>query len=333
VAVKRIFAYRQDIFDRELIVLQNLRKMEHIHHHLTTLLGSYEQDDHLHLILPWAECDLEIYWKFKYSKPPERSRERSSWLKQQCCGMAEAVSHLHRYQTSSATTMHDSKRLGQQTRRGRHPRPSSEERNILTLFGRHGDIKPANILWFPDKSNPAAFGTLKISDFGTARFSANEDAVVEDKSTVPNSRAYQSPECVLPNGKISSQCDVWSLGCVFLEFVCWYIGGRDLLTEFEQDRRPPYGDPTFFSIVEHETPSLASAELKQPVIEVSHSVPMIVDGRLRSTIDDREITAGQRVQRRPETRAKNCRARYARGFESRYPSQGYGSREAGSKTG
>jgi serine/threonine protein kinase len=333
VAVKKLSVYNQEVFNRELIVLRNLRKREHIHHHLTTLLGSYEQDDHLHLILPWAECDLGHFWKSKYSNGPERSRERSSWLKQQCCGMAEAVSHLHRYHTSSATTMLESNNLGQQTKRGRHSRPPSGERNNLSLFGRHGDIKPANILWFPDQSNPAAFGTLKISDFGTARFSTNEDAVAEDKTTVPNSRAYQSPECVLPNGNISSQCDVWSLGCVFLEFVCWYFGGRDLLITFEQDRRHPYGDSTFFSIVRHETPRSTLAELKQPVIEVSHSVPIIVDGQLRSTVDDRKITARQRVQRRPETRAENCQARNARDIESRRPSQGYGSREAGSKTG
>jgi serine/threonine protein kinase len=267
VAVKRLSNLDRDLFECELEVLQNLRKREHLRQHLATILASYEQNDYLHLILPWAECDLDRYWKFKFPMGLRSTSGLSSWLKQQCCGISQAVSQLHRYQTSSGTTMLEKNRSGPQTREGGDSKKSSGRRRIL-LFGRHGDVKPANILWFPDRSSNRAFGTLKLTDFGTARFSGKEKAVVEDRTTVPNSRAYQSPECVLPDGNISSQCDVWSLGCVFLEFVCWYFGGRDLLLEFERDRSHLYETPSFFATTTYEKPRSMFAEVKKPVTKV-----------------------------------------------------------------
>jgi serine/threonine protein kinase len=250
-----------------------MRKKKHAHPHLITLLATYEQNDSLYLILPWAEADLDEYWNLRFPMPSNNDLELSTWIKQQCSGMAEAVSQIHRYRTSSDTSIRYNITLSppevNDTRDCSHLRYDLGQQTPMILFGRHGDIKPANILWFPDRDSANGLGKLKISDFGTARFSDNEKITVRNKTTVQNSRPYQSPESILPGGEISSQCDVWALGCVFLEFVCWYYGGRELLKQFEFERGYACESPSFFLINVEETPRLVFAKLKQPVVKVS----------------------------------------------------------------
>lgn len=257
-------------------MLRNLSKSRHAHAHLVRLLATYDQSGYLHLILPWAEVDLDQYWRFKHPQPPRHDAEISAWMKQQCCGLAEGVAQIHRYNTTSATSMmcsmmYDSslaESRGQNAQTKRQPEGTRTERTGLTLFGRHGDIKPSNILWFPDQGPTHGYGTLKLSDFGTARFSKHETLSERDKLSIPNSRAYESPESRIPGRAISSQCDVWALGCVFLEFVCWYVGGCELLKKFEGERHRAsgYEGLSFFHI---EVSEGFLAELKQPVIHVS----------------------------------------------------------------
>jgi serine/threonine protein kinase len=246
----------------ELNVLRNLRKKDHAHHHLLSLVATYKQHDSLFLILPWAEADLNQYWKTKDPKSLNKSAGLSAWLKQQCSGIAEAVSQIHRYKTTSGTTMLPSNNPpGPKTKSARRPK---------ILFGRHGDIKPANILWFPEEPSDKCFGTLKLSDFGTTHFSDGERTTMQGSDTIPYSRSYQSPECRLPGGDPSSQCDVWALGCVFLEFLCWYVGGHELLVKFEQERLRAggYEGSSFFFFKPGDSPQTDVLGLKAPVIKV-----------------------------------------------------------------
>ena len=61
-----------------------------------------------------------------------------------------------------------------------------------------------------------------------------------------DSRPYRSPEAMLPGCELSVQCDVWALGCVFLEFICWYSGGTTSLKSFEDQRVTDYDlSPSF----------------------------------------------------------------------------------------
>jgi serine/threonine protein kinase len=272
VAVKKLPVNDRSTFDRESNVLQHLRKERHTHPHLITLLATYEQDEHLYLILPWAEVDLHHYWRSIYPTPSSDDATLSTWLRQQCCGLLTAVSHIHKYKTFSGTSiMYETAWSAPRAKPAQSRRPSdgSVGRNSQTLFGRHGDIKPANILWFPDPTSATNRGTLKISDLGTALFSVDPRVSIRDRDTIPNSQPYQSPECILPGGEISSQCDVWALGCVFLEFICWYYGGRQLLELFEHDRGYYHESTSFFSIHRDENSQSFPAEVKQPVKKVS----------------------------------------------------------------
>ncbi|CAN9240871.1 unnamed protein product [Alternaria alternata] len=273
VAVKKICVNNPEAF-HELNVLQNLRKTRHVHHNLLTLIATYEQHDFLFLILPWAEADLDQFWRLKDPTMLGKSIELSNWLTQQCCGIAAAVSQIHRYKTTSGTTMLSEitslkpKAKSAQRRPHLNQWPGSPKDKIL--FGRHGDIKPANILWFPETLSEKCFGTLKLSDFGTAHFSVEERTSIQDRYAVPYSRSYRSPECQLPDGELSSQCDVWALGCVFLEFVCWYVGGGKLLDEFERERLRAggYEGSSFFFFKPGDSPQNDALGLKAPVIKM-----------------------------------------------------------------
>jgi len=255
VAVKRTRVKNRADFLRELSVLQHLGKKLHSHDHVVKLLASYEQHDYLCLVLPWAEMDLAEYWETKDPRTCQDQPALSTWLREQCSGLAEVVSHIHRY----------------------------------IPFGRHGDIKPNNILWFPHassvKTSTPGLGTLKLSDFGTTGSGDRKPSSSQDSYTVPYSRTYQPPECRLPNAKLSAACDVWALGCVFLEFVCWYVGGYKLLQDFERQRDTIYGASCFFVIN-----FAGSAELNPPVVEVS---AIHVDYETRPNdclLDDSEAT-------------------------------------------
>lgn len=69
----------------------------------------------------------------------------------------------------------------------------------------HYDLKPGNIL-FHD-------GEVKITDFGLSKIMDNREAGDMDlTSQGAGTYWYLPPECFLPNSKISSKVDVWSIG-------------------------------------------------------------------------------------------------------------------------
>ncbi|KAI4710302.1 hypothetical protein J4E89_004755 [Alternaria sp. Ai002NY15] len=294
VAVKKLLLKNRNVVKREMNVLQNLSKAHHAHHHLVTLLATYQQRDYLCLIFPWADADLDQYWEWNHPRSLGDDEKLSAWLTHQCYGLAEAVSQIHRYKTLSNTSMPYNNTSGAPQPAPRSRPQSSQspgQRNPKSLFGRHGDIKPSNILWYPPGS-PAGttdylFGILKLSDFGTTQFSDNEQISVQDRKTVPRSTSYQSPECQLDGGELSSQCDVWALGCVFLEFMCWYFGGYERLRHFEADRNRIHQNTSYFFIPWNHRQS-NFAELKPPVIEVSASATPLWTEADDCFQDDRE---------------------------------------------
>lgn len=82
------------------------------------------------------------------------------------------------------------------------------EQNIV-----HRDLKCANILMMED-------GTLKISDFGTAkaiRISTNED-IARLCNSLKGTPYYMAPEVLKRTGHNIS-ADIWSLGCLVIEMV------------------------------------------------------------------------------------------------------------------
>lgn len=165
------------------------------HEHIIRLLFSYKYQGKGYLIFPLAEGDLEHYWKTNAS--PSDSAKEAYWLVEQCTGIASALGKIHNHLSF----------------------PESNR-------GRHGDIKPQNLLWFRKPAED--HGLLVVADLTMTRF--HSDGTVEN--TTSRGRAmtltYRPPEVDVDVRTKSSQAfDIWSLGCVYLEYIVWYILGYD----------------------------------------------------------------------------------------------------------
>jgi serine/threonine protein kinase len=182
-------------------------------------------------VFPWAETDLFRFWE-RFPNP-EKNDCAATWLIEQSRGLAEGLNTIHRYETTTATSLLDES--------GEHcsQRPLWCDTNVAhadkLFFGRHGDLKPENILWFPDHNSKGIGGFLKITDFGIAQFSTEDRWKPYRGGRPPNSPTYRSPEIDL-NGDLSTACDIWALGCVYLQFITWYFGGCTYLNDFGSRR-------------------------------------------------------------------------------------------------
>lgn len=208
------------------------------------------------LLYPLAEGNLDKLWR-KAGLP----LQDPLWLLKQCHGLTQGLHCIHQYQTPNAANSSDRKRLR----------------------GRHGDIKPQNILWFRDPST--ARDRLVLSDFTLMRFHAEGSNTETTMKRIGGTMTYRAPEVAVTCGNhVSQEYDVWSLGCVFLEFIsCHLIGydatrGRHFKGDDGRDRQSfdtvrliedncesGYYENKFFLY----NPGMQEAKVKKSVIQVS----------------------------------------------------------------
>ena len=137
---------------------------------------------------------------------------------EQCRGIASGLQSIHVYQPTESL---DDDFI--------HPRNKS-------IYGRHGDIKPDNILLFRNQKDPNHRGRLVITDFGLTRFHSDGTKSYFTHKEITATLTYRPPECDMEGCTISRSFDIWSFGCVLLEFMAWYLGGWDLVDKFVQHR-------------------------------------------------------------------------------------------------
>ena len=104
------------------------------------------------------------------------------------------------------------------------------------VWGRHGDIKPQNILWYRESRDSSSLGTLKLADFGQAELNSQWSRS-KHRGNIAYSLTYRAPEFDIPPNITHASYDIWSLGCVYLECVAWMIGGYNTVFEFAESRR------------------------------------------------------------------------------------------------
>ncbi|KAI6308392.1 hypothetical protein MCOR03_010738 [Pyricularia oryzae] len=211
----------REMFDRERMTLERL--MAYPQANIVRLLGTMERHNTnerlptYYLIFPWADSNLEEFMDAKHpvDGKPRRGAALTLWVARQALGLARALELLH------------------------HCRVGRDGRQASKPFGRHGDIKPSNILWYcgaqrGDRDDDAGMGTLKLADFGAAEFHS-EHTMETPANQAINTPSHRAPE--YETGKpISPSVDVWSLGAVLLELVVWYMGGKAAWDDFRKAR-------------------------------------------------------------------------------------------------
>ena len=104
----------------------------------------------------------------------------------------------------------------------------------------------------------------------------------QDCGLLVNLFIYRPPEYDLLNGILSILCDIWALGCIYLEFITWFFSGWKYLEEFRFKRLAidhNWGgiqcDP-FFVIKKDEKSGALCAKVKDCVTQVSLSRCIVV---------------------------------------------------------
>ena len=83
----------------------------------------------------------------------------------------------------------------------------------------HRDLKPANILLHTEESNGTSVTSLKLADFGFARYFTKDEETKEDLTmTLCGSPLYMAPEMLI-DCKYSMKADLWSFGIVLYELI------------------------------------------------------------------------------------------------------------------
>ncbi|KAK7431375.1 hypothetical protein QQZ08_002146 [Neonectria magnoliae] len=219
-AVKVLQSGSTTKFDREV---KNLKRFVSKNHpHLIRLLVTFKQGRRYHLVFPWADENLLNFWGKAYPNVKDRpcNADMAPWMSKQFMGLADGIQLIHKCSND-------------------HGNQKSLSPDDEKIYGRHGDLKPENILWFKDN------GMLQITDFGLADFHRLSSVQVR-ASQAGGSRTYRAPEFDAAAVSLPTS-DMWSFGCILLEFVAWYLLGWKEVDEFSTRRME---DPGVGKLVE-----------------------------------------------------------------------------------
>ncbi|CAG8978538.1 hypothetical protein HYALB_00012269 [Hymenoscyphus albidus] len=209
-ALERLRSNIREPFDLEVDNLKRFSSKDNVH--LTKLLVTFSWRDQYYLVFPWADSNLLNYWKQNpVPSIPIQDKDLAVWLSEQCLGVAKGLKMIHNLNVLNGSA----REVGYQK------------------YGRHGDLKPENILWFKDYQQPGGLGTLKISDFGLTRF--HGEGSKSHAENVSLTGTYRPPEYEIAQ-LVSQSYDIWSFGCLLLEFVTWYLLGWEGFDDFSKAR-------------------------------------------------------------------------------------------------
>lgn len=261
VALKQLHLKDEQSFKSEVEMLKILGRREHTH--LVSLLATFRLKGRYYLLFPYANCNLREYWE--RTPLPDFSESTVSWTLSQCKAMASALHNIHEYKATHAFSLSDAS--------SSDANDSSSE-DEAPRYGRHGDIKAENILWFLEEATDER-GHLVIADFGLTAFHKKTTRSEVNAGHITGTPSYEGPEFVL-HSKISRAIDIWSLGCLYLEFVTWLVGGWEHLKRFPDARikqcEPEMIDDTFFTIVNGEHRAVVRQSVKD-WMEDLHEMP------------------------------------------------------------
>jgi serine/threonine protein kinase len=225
-AVKQLFSTDEEAFHNECDFMRKLTIKGHPN--TMPLLATYKLKGKYHLLFPWAPANLDEHWR---SKPmPDWNHTTCLWFLKQVHGLVSALKAIHIF-PHEQNEMHQSIEvdLGRLTTTTASERIKPIMDDSLNRYGRHGDLKPENVLCLED-------GTLQVADFGLGKFHRLESRSRLNPDSIACSPTYSPPELAVRE-TVSRAYDIWSLGCIFLEFITWLTGGYHALEAFREARK------------------------------------------------------------------------------------------------
>ncbi|KIX10701.1 uncharacterized protein Z518_01785 [Rhinocladiella mackenziei CBS 650.93] len=191
----------EKMYQEEADVLEMIRELSPKDPHLVDVIAVFQRGDKLYFMFPWANGgNLRNVWQRESPGAPDVSW--AQWVLDQLLGLSKAIWRLHNL---------------------------DENKNC-----RHGDLKPENILCFLE-SDAGNKGRLVIADVGLAKIHENPTWQRIDQHiltvTVSGTQKYEPPD-LLDEGARSRAYDIWSMGCICLEFIIWLLYGKTGLETF-----------------------------------------------------------------------------------------------------
>lgn len=199
----KTFTKKED-FDREMKALRATRNENHPR--LIRYLSTCEKSNTYYILLPWADgSTLDKFWENNGPKTRPRNRELVRKSLDQLLQLADALRFLH------------------------------------SIKLRHGDLKPANILHFTDRSGQV--DNFVIADLGISRHHHKATGLRNVPTmTRSTTEAYEAPEASTDaaHGRPRSRkYDIWSMGCIILEYIIWLLWDNEALDTFNKARGYP----------------------------------------------------------------------------------------------
>ncbi|KAM0228896.1 hypothetical protein ACHAPO_010420 [Fusarium lateritium] len=189
--------------------------------HLITCIAAIERGNERYLLFPWAQDgNLREYWEASTER--FNGRVAVTELLVQLKGLATALRQLHYFGLPDDLA-------------DLPPSVKDEyDQTAVNISIRHGDLKPENLLWFLEETVGGEKSRyLKIADMGLAK---RHVMATQDRTYLTSTRygtiLYEAPEAQTSNSGRSRQYDVWSMGCIALEWVIWILYGNAQLQRF-----------------------------------------------------------------------------------------------------
>ncbi|KAM0236220.1 hypothetical protein ACHAP5_009471 [Fusarium lateritium] len=287
-AIKQLMKPSEDDFNQEVEMLKKFIG-DRSHPHIVSLLTTYKQYGRYHMIFHRADGNLFEYWRY-ICPTPTFNYDTVRWVAKQLAGLSDGLLRFHKHTSflkcceepvqpdinesgwlsgqsqprkrarfeAAPVSPYDSKELEQD-----HAKPK-------TKYGQHGDLKPENILWFPDSDDP--IGILKISDLGQAQLHSTQSKTRRESNGV-HTMTYRPPETDIEPYITRQSGDIWSFGCIVLEFITWALGSWELVDEFKtkrasEDLYSPIKSDTFYELKQMPSFNHSAAQTKPAVTQV-----------------------------------------------------------------
>jgi len=233
-------------FVDETLLREGQKHMAHVRASIEVRNPTNRKTDY-YFLFDWQSGNLSQFWQNEEELREDEHYLR--WMSQQLFGLAAALQCVHN------------------DRVAHQHQASDRPLNSVTVYGRHGDLGPSNILYSRTENGDLE---LKLTDFGLAQLHSRVSRTFGNSTYTGRTETYGGPDFELPHSSISRATDIFSFGCVVLEFITWYLLGYKGVQDFADTRleveqhRPGFLSDRYYTIVS-DSPNGPEAVLKRQV--------------------------------------------------------------------